>query len=558
MPEKQVTTLAQKKRAETLTAFAFMAPALLIFTIFLIIPIGFAIFFSLTDWDGIRPLGQQEVRATGEVTFTNQTDEPIVIPAGTELQGRDLGIFQTTEAVTLPPVGEELAEVAVEPLEAPGRLTIDVADIPPLIYNVGRRDEALREQLTPLIEAEDPSTRDFQAALDQLLAQVEVANVDELDLGFAVLVNNTSQEITIPEGMRVNRLEAITYLTTEEVTVSAGEGSTVQATVTATEDRPGRLGNITRERINEVPESLEGQVTVINERAIANGVDRDFNFVGLQNYDTLLFEDGIRRQDFFTALKNTTYFVLGVVPLQTTIALILAVILNQRYLRGRGLFRTAFYFPSITSSVVISIIFMWMFTRGGLVNTILGTSVNWLNDSNGVIHNILGVLGITRATVGGWADTQLAGLSLWDWISGPSVTMFTIMLLNTWTTIGTMMVIYLAALQNIPTSVYEAAQIDGATAGQIFRRITVPLLAPTTFFVVTLGLIGTFQVFDQIYVISSGGPAKTTLTIAYIVYQNGFNNSQMGLAAATAIILFVIIFAFTIVQRRITRETANV
>jgi len=142
-------------------------------------------------------------------------------------------------------------------------------------------------------------------------------------------------------------------------------------------------------------------------------------------------------------------------------------------------------------------------------------------------------------------------------MSGPSVTMFTIMILNTWTTIGTLMVIYLAALQNIPSSVYEASAIDGATGWQQFRRITVPLLAPTTFFIVTIGLIGTFQVFDQIFVISSGGPAKTTVTIAYIVYTSGFNNSQMGLAAATALILFAIIFVFTLIQRRFSRETAN-
>jgi len=126
--------------------------------------------------------------------------------------------------------------------------------------------------------------------------------------------------------------------------------------------------------------------------------------------------------------------------------------------------------------------------------------------------------------------------------------------LNTWTTIGTLMVIYLAALQGIPGQVYEAAAIDGATGWQTFRRITVPLLAPTTFFVITIGLIGTFQVFDQIFVISSGGPAKTTLTIAYIVYNNGFQNSEMGLAAATALILFVLIFTFTLIQRRFTSE----
>ncbi|MCC6566710.1 MAG: sugar ABC transporter permease, partial [Chloroflexi bacterium] len=178
-------------------------------------------------------------------------------------------------------------------------------------------------------------------------------------------------------------------------------------------------------------------------------------------------------------------------------------------------------------------------------------------DPNGVIHNILGLVGITRDTVGDWASSRIVGLTLWDWISGPSVTLFTIMILNTWTTIGTLMIIYLAALQGIPSQVYEAASIDGATTWQTFRRITVPLLAPTTFFVVTLGLIGTFQVFDQIAVMTSGGPAKTTLTIAYIVYSNGFNNSEMGLAAATALILFAIIFAFTLIQRRITRESLD-
>ena len=287
-----------------------------------------------------------------------------------------------------------------------------------------------------------------------------------------------------------------------------------------------------------------------------------YQFVGLDNYNKLLFQQGISQRDFYTAFKNTVYFVLGVVPTQTLLALVLAVIVNQKWLKGKGAFRTAFYFPSITSSVVISLIFMWMFTRGGLINTLISgvapnyTNVDWLNDSNGLIHNLLGLFGITRQTVGDWAGTRVASLTLWEWISGPSVTLFTIMVLNTWTTIGTMMIIYLAALQNIPSHVYEAAAVDGATGLQAFRKITVPLLRPTTFFVVTLGLVGTFQVFDQIFVISSGGPAKTTLTIAYIVYQNGFQNSAMGLAAATAIILFVIIFAFSLLQRRVTAERA--
>ncbi len=301
-----------------------------------------------------------------------------------------------------------------------------------------------------------------------------------------------------------------------------------------------------------------------------------FNYVGTANYSDLLrgyhIEDGrevaaaIRQRDFFIALKNTVYYVLGVVPTQTVIALVLAAIVNQRWLKAKGFFRTAFYFPSITSSVVISLIFMFMFSRGGLVNQAIaglipsyaGNYVNWLNDPTGLIHMILEPFGITRETAGAWAGKRTLGLTGWEWISGPSITLLTIMILNIWTTIGTMMVIFLAALQDIPGHVYEAAAIDGANAWQVFRRITVPLLRPTIFFVVTLGLIGTFQVFDQVYVISSGGPAKTTLTVAYMVFQNGFDRSAMGLAAATAMVLFVIIFTLSILQRAIVRERADV
>jgi multiple sugar transport system permease protein len=280
-----------------------------------------------------------------------------------------------------------------------------------------------------------------------------------------------------------------------------------------------------------------------------------YEMVGTQNYQDLLTEDSRRRERFFTAVKNTTYYTIGVVPTQTLIALVLAVIVNQRWLKGRGYFRTLFYFPSISSSVVISLIFMWLFSQGGLVNRSIDLlypnydNINWLDDSSGVFHWILGWFGVDRRSVGDWASEEVLGIRLWSWLSGPSVTMFMIMVLNTWTTIGTMMVVFLAALQNIPSYVYEAAQIDGASATQVFRKITVPLLRPTTFFVITLGLIGCFQVFDQVYVIGGG---DATLTIAVLVHRFAFGEgSNMGLATATAMVLFVIIFVFTMIQRRL-------
>lgn len=298
-----------------------------------------------------------------------------------------------------------------------------------------------------------------------------------------------------------------------------------------------------------------------------NGISppTEASWIGLDNYQAILIEDGIRRSDFFKALKNTTYFALGVVPVQTALALLLAVVVNQRMLRYKGFFRTAYYFPSITSSVAISLIFLFLYQKSGLVNAILTNMtlgwwepIAWMEDSRGLIHILLEGMGVTLRDGPAFLRTELLGLSVWDWISGPSVALTGIMILNTWTTIGTMMIVFLAALQDIPTSVYEAAQIDGATTWPTFSRITLPLLRPTMFFVITLGLIGTYQVFDQVYVMSSGGPAKTTLTVAYMVYRNGFGNSEMGLGAAIALSLFVIIFILTLIQRRITGSEANV
>lgn len=286
----------------------------------------------------------------------------------------------------------------------------------------------------------------------------------------------------------------------------------------------------------------------------------DSNWVGLDNYKKVLIQPGITQTDFFIALKNTSYFALGVVPMQTILALTMAVVINQPRLRFRQFFRVSYYFPSITSSIAISLLFMLMYQKDGVINNFLSTitfgawpNPVWLNDARGLFHIILGALGITVQTAPSWmTTTMIGGVNLWSWISGPSVSLMAIMIMNTWTTIGTMMLIFVAALQDVPISVYEAAAIDGATAWQTFRKITLPLLRPTTFFVVTLGLIGTFQVFDQVYVMSAGGPAKTTLTIAYLVYREGFRNSAMGVGATIAIVLFFIIFIVTMLQRRIT------
>jgi len=151
-------------------------------------------------------------------------------------------------------------------------------------------------------------------------------------------------------------------------------------------------------------------------------------------------------------------------------------------------------------------------------------------------------------------NTEVMSLSLWEWFSGPSVAMLGIMILVTWTTVGTFMLIFLAALQNIPVAVEEAAEIDGATWFQRFRLVIVPMMKPTIVFVVTLGLIGTWQVFDQIFAISFGGPQKTTMTPAFLTYFQTFQNGEASVGAAIAVLLFFIIMAFTIVQRWLMRD----
>lgn len=236
----------------------------------------------------------------------------------------------------------------------------------------------------------------------------------------------------------------------------------------------------------------------------------DKPFVGLANYIEL-FQDEV----FLIAIKNTVVYTIGVVPIQTLLALFLAFLMNQQ-IRGRSFFRLAFYIPAITSSVVTSIIFIWIYSKPGLLNYLLST----------------------------------IGLEGTDWLTNTKTALAAIMALNIWTTSGYFMISFLAGLQSIPQSLYEAAKIDGANQWQQFWKITVPMVRPVTYFVVVLSLIGCFQVFDQIYVMSGGGPVNATTTMSYFVYNNSFKFFRLGYGAASAVILAIIIFGATWLQKK--------
>jgi multiple sugar transport system permease protein len=275
------------------------------------------------------------------------------------------------------------------------------------------------------------------------------------------------------------------------------------------------------------------------------------SFVGGANYAQVLGGEGLAGRDFGTSIRNNLYYVILVVPLQTALSLTLAFLVNKRALKGKGFYRTAFYFPSVTSSVAITVLWLFLFSASGAVNAFLGwfsiTGPNWFQDPRGVLHLILGG-GDGPAVL---QEPALFGISTWEWISGPSVAMCAFILMAVFTTSGTFMLLFLAALQAIGEETDEAAMVDGASAWQRFWFVTLPMLRPTLFTVLTLGTIGTWQVFDQIYTGTKGGPAKTTLTPAYLSYDAAFVSQDWGRGAAIAFVLFGIIVVFTILQRLI-------
>jgi multiple sugar transport system permease protein len=280
------------------------------------------------------------------------------------------------------------------------------------------------------------------------------------------------------------------------------------------------------------------------------------HYVGLANYRHLLTEPGLDQANFGTSLRNNVYYVLLVVPVQTAFSLFLAVIVNRK-IRGVGFFRTAFYFPSVTSSVAITALFLFLFSPSGVINKLLSylgaTGPAWMYDPRGLFHVIAGQLGVSQPNAY-LSSHMFLSVSYWDWLAGPSIAMCVFIIMAVFTTSGTFMLLFLASLQSIDESINEAAALDGASEWRKFRYITVPMIRPMLFTVVTLGLIGTWQVFDQIYVGSKGSPSNTTLTPAFLSFNSSFNSNEWGVGAALAFILFAIIVFFTVLTRLTTRS----
>lgn len=239
---------------------------------------------------------------------------------------------------------------------------------------------------------------------------------------------------------------------------------------------------------------------------------------GLGRY-ALLLDD----QRFIKSLGNTMLFAVMTVPIGTALSLLLAVLINQP-LKAIYFFRTAYYLPVVTSFVAVSFIWLWIYEpQFGIANQILET----------------------------------LGLPTLSWLRSPDTSMLSIAILSIWKNAGYNMIIFLAGLQGIPRYLYEASEIDGASPFQQFWRITVPMLSPTTFFVFVVYFIGALQMFTQSWILTQGGPLDSTLTVVYLIYQNGFEYLKMGTASAMSVILFILIAVVTYINTRIVNYDSH-
>ncbi len=235
-------------------------------------------------------------------------------------------------------------------------------------------------------------------------------------------------------------------------------------------------------------------------------------WVGVDNFVRLWNDDM-----FWRALRNSAYFTFVSIPLNIAFGLILAIAVNSP-IRLRNFFRVVFYLPLVTSTIALSMVWLWLFDPHiGLLNLLLKT----------------------------------VGLPPQQWLQSTSQAMPSIILMSVWGSVGGAMIIYLAGLQGIPDHLYEAAQVDGATGWQSFWYITLPLLRPITLYLVVTGIIGSFQIFGPIYAMTGGGPAFATTTIVHQIYINGFRYFNMGYAAAQSWVLFLLLLGVSIVNLRL-------
>jgi multiple sugar transport system permease protein len=526
----------QKAVKEFLAALAFLAPNFFGFLLITAFPIVAVFLLAITEWDGISYAS----RAEGEVQFVpvKTLEKDIFIPKGTEVKGevvvekkftgrmkRELVGFSE---IKLPKVGDDF----VIPVEVKGGKEA-------FTYRFPEGSEFIVE-IALYITNKVTNNGTVSEVVEITNAKVKFVNVSEFEVttGTSIEIVGKIKEVVegvYPEGASVP-VENVTVrgvhktivkfdgLITESVTIPAGTkpidinkvGMTTEGYFARViSAKPGEEFNLPEGKVL----AIEGfpEVEAVVSKAFING-KTGIKFVGLDNFKKLFTRD----KDFWRYFINTLIFMLEV-PLGMAFAIILALALNQK-LKGITVFRVLYFLPYISNLVAVAMLWRWIYNDNGLLNDFLKSlgvinPPSWLGDGN-------------------WAKVA-------------------IIIMDIWKNVGYTMLVYLASLQQIPSYLYEAADIDGANGLQQFAYITWPMLGPTNFFLIIIGIINGFQAFGSQYVLTGGGPAGATKTIVYYIYNNAFQWFKMGYAAALSVFLFFVMMIFTIIQWKMGQESTT-
>jgi multiple sugar transport system permease protein len=526
----------QKAIKEFLTALAFLAPNFFGFLLITAFPIVAVFLLAITEWDGISYAS----RAEGEVQFVpvKTLEKDVFIPKGTEVKGevvvekkftgkmkRELVGFSE---IKLPKVGDDF----VIPVEVKGGKEA-------FTYRFPEGSEFIVE-IALYFTNKVTNNGIVSEVVEITNAKVKFVNVSEFEVTTGTSIEIVGKIKEVVEGVYLEGasvpVENFTVrgvhktivkfdgLITESVTIPAGTkpidinkvGMTTEGYFARViSAKPGEEFNLPEGKVL----AIEGfpEVEAVVSKAFING-KTGIKFVGLDNFKKLFTRD----KDFWRYFINTLIFMLEV-PLGMAFAIILALALNQK-LKGITVFRVLYFLPYISNLVAVAMLWRWIYNDNGLLNDFLKSlgvinPPSWLGDGN-------------------WAKVA-------------------IIIMDIWKNVGYTMLVYLASLQQIPSYLYEAAEIDGANGLQQFAYITWPMLGPTNFFLIIIGIINGFQAFGSQYVLTGGGPAGATKTIVYYIYNNAFQWFKMGYAAALSVFLFFVMMIFTIIQWKMGQESTT-
>jgi multiple sugar transport system permease protein len=523
----------EKRRKDAFAAWVFLLPNFLGFLLITFFPVFFTFFLSFTEWDGLTwasPAELSVVLATRDGSPARQT---VTLPEGTPLtvtttqrDRRQVGInvpYRINQDIV---IGAEETIHSFIPINALREWSFykTPADTPIVEPVVDMVEEDLRQNIAEgqLFFSRDNLTAinpRFEKGVEGVALEASEATAD-----ISIVKRVTEEDVVIPAGtvffvdLFINIVTGVetvewTFILDRPLVLQAGETETrVPVNVKAEQSGAIAAEPVLRRMTLETPERIPN--VAVRPKFIRRTGTSGIKMVGFKNYRNLFVTDS--RFRFY--MYNTLIFLLQI-PFGMALSLIMALAMNQP-LKGIVVFRVLFFIPVISNIVAVALLWRWIFNADyGLINTVLRG---------------IGVMNPPR------------------WFSNPGWARVTIIIAEVWKGAGYNMMLYLAGLQGIPHYLYEAAEIDGASGFQKFWNITWPLLGPTNFFIIIMGVIGGFQAFGTQYVMTAGGPAGSTTTIVYYLYNHAYQWNNMGYATAIAVVLFAFVMIITIINWNLT------